>query len=636
MTAVADAPPTSRRRVTSWVHLPGLDGVRAIAVIGVLLFHADDTWLSGGFLGVDVFFTLSGYLITSLLLAELAVSGGVNFKRFYIRRARRLLPALLATLAVTAVLALIFAQDAAERVRQDAIAAFFYVTNWWYIFRGTSYFDETGRPPLLQHLWSLAVEEQFYFIWPLLMYGLWRLWKVRGVRWGAILGALVSTVVMAAVAVSQDIPQTTDTSRIYFGSDTHCMTLLVGAALATVWIPGNVSRALTARGRQVVSSAGLASLIALLAILFFVTPDSAFLYRGGFLILGIVCACVIAAAAINDTWFSDAMGRQPLKYIGERSYGLYLWHWPIFMILRPGIDVDATGWPVQLARFLLTFAVAEISYRFLEMPIRRGVIGRTWQQWREQGSATLIIRGATASIAAIAVVLTLGVGLGRASVPTFEETLGGLSGVGDESLVPLPSGSTPTRTASPSPSGHSSASAHSSSSPSPSVSSAGKPRDRTSLPMTLVGDSVLLGTADAVKKAFPHAVVDARVSRQSETVFNRIRARLDAGRLGQVVVIHTGTNGTVDADHLITILKLLKDRTRVVLVTIYANRRWVDQSNAAILKAASKFPHGNVRVADWASIAQGHRNWFYQDGIHPKQTGIPHYIAMLRDAINAP
>ena len=624
-----------RSRVASWVHLPGLDGVRAIAVLGVILFHADNTWLAGGFLGVDVFFTLSGYLITSLLLAELRASGGINFKRFYIRRARRLLPALLATLVVTSVLAMWLAQDAAERVRQDALAAFFYVTNWWYIVRGTSYFDQTGRPPMLQHLWSLAVEEQFYFIWPVLLYGLWRLWKVRGVRWGAVAGALVSTALMTAIAISQDIPGTTDTSRVYFGSDTHCMTLLVGAALATVWVPSRVTKGLTPRGRHVISASGVVSLLALLAILNFIGPDSAFLFRGGFLVVGIVCAILIAASAVNGTWFASAMGRQPLKYIGERSYGLYLWHWPIFMVLRPGIDVDATGWPVQLARLALTFAVAELSYRFLEMPIRRGAIGRLWQNWKEQGTTALIARGAIASVAAIAVVLTLGVGLGRASesAQTFEQALGGVTGMGDESLTPLPTSASPTPThASSDPSSIPSPS----SSATPSTSPTQKPQDLTQLPMTLIGDSVLLGNADAVKAAFPKAVVDARVSRQSETVFNRIRDRLAAGRLGQVVVIHTGTNGTVDADHLISILKLLKDRARVVLVTIHAQRRWVDESNAAIHTAAAKFPNGNVRIADWATIAVGHRNWFYRDGIHCKPTGFPHYVAMLRDAINSP
>ena len=631
MTVVAEASAIVRPRGASWVHMPGLDGVRAIAVLGVLLFHADDTWLAGGFLGVDVFFTLSGYLITSLLLAELRASDGINFTRFYIRRARRLLPALLATLVVTATLAMVFAQDAAERVRQDAIAAFFYVTNWWYVFRGTSYFDQAGRPPLLQHLWSLAVEEQFYFIWPLLMFGLWRLWKVRGVRWGAIGGAVVSTVAMAAICIARDIPQTADTSRVYFGSDTHCMTLLVGAALATLWVPGQVSRVLTDRGRQVVSAAGLIALILLLGILAFVGPDSVFLFRGGFLVLGVVCAVVIAAAAINGTWFARAMGRQPLKYIGERSYGLYLWHWPIFMILRPGIDVDATGWPVQVARFALTFIVAEVSYRFLEMPIRNGAIERIWHSWRERGSNALLVRGAVASTAAIAVVLTLGVGLGRASTPTFEEALGGLTEVGDESLTPLP---TPSPVTSHEPSVKPSASA--ASSHSPSASSTEKSVDRTSLPMTLIGDSVLLGNSGAVKAAFPKAVVDARVSRQSETVFNRIKARIAAGRLGKVVVIHTGTNGTIDEAHLVEILNLLKDRARVVLVTIHAQRRWVDESNNAIETAAAKFSKGNVRVADWASIATGHRNWLYQDGIHVKPAGQPHYVGMLRAAINGP
>ena len=196
MTSTLDAPVASRSRVSSWTHMPGLDGVRAIAVVAVLVFHLDPTWLPGGFLGVDVFFTLSGFLITSLLLAELDATGGLRFGRFYLRRARRLLPALFLVLVATALLAITVAQDAAERVREDAIAAFFYVTNWWYVLHGTSYFEATGRPPMLQHLWSLAVEEQFYFIWPLLLYALWRLGRRRGVQVGAIAGALLSTVVM--------------------------------------------------------------------------------------------------------------------------------------------------------------------------------------------------------------------------------------------------------------------------------------------------------------------------------------------------------------------------------------------------------------------------------------------------------
>ena len=261
MTSTLDAPVASRSRVSAWVHMPGLDGVRAIAVVAVLLFHADPTWLPGGFLGVDVFFTLSGFLITSLLLAELDATGGLRFGRFYLRRARRLLPALFLVLVATALLAVTVAQDAAERVREDAVAAFFYVTNWWYVLHGQSYFEATGRPPMLQHLWSLAVEEQFYFIWPVLLFGLWRLGRRRGVQVGRHRRCpALDRRHGAASRCATDIPDLADPSRVYFGADTHAMTLLVGAALATFWSPGAhprlADRARLARGHRPSASSG--------------------------------------------------------------------------------------------------------------------------------------------------------------------------------------------------------------------------------------------------------------------------------------------------------------------------------------------------------------------------------------------
>jgi peptidoglycan/LPS O-acetylase OafA/YrhL len=260
--------------------MPGLDGVRAVAVAAVVVFHMDESWLPGGFLGVDVFFTLSGFLITSLLLAELDASGRVDFKRFYIRRARRLLPALYLVLVATSLAAMTIAQDAAARVREDATAAFFYVTNWWYVLHGQSYFEATGRPPMLQHLWSLAVEEQFYFVWPVLCWLLWKVGRTRGIRIGAVVGALGSTVAMAWIAVAQGMPEATDPSRVYFGSDTHAMTLLVGAFLATIWKAAKVNAVVTDRGRHAATALGAVSLLALLATFWFVGYDSPLLYRG--------------------------------------------------------------------------------------------------------------------------------------------------------------------------------------------------------------------------------------------------------------------------------------------------------------------------------------------------------------------
>ena len=628
-TTALDAPASQRSRTASWVHMPGLDGVRAIAVTAVLLFHANPDWLPGGFLGVDVFFALSGFLITSLLLAELDATRAVRFGRFYQRRARRLLPALVVVLIATSLLAMTVAQDAAQRVKEDVVASAFYVTNWWYVVHGTSYFEATGRPPLLQHLWSLAVEEQFYLIWPLLMYGLWRLGKVRGVRVGAALGAIASTALMAWYAVRTGMPAATDTSRVYFGTDTHAMTLLVGAVLATLWRPPTLI-GITAGRRRLSAGVGVASFVALLAVFWFVGPMTTALYRGGFLVVGLISAGLVAGAAVTGTVFSRCLATQPLRWIGERSYGIYLWHWPIFMVLRPGVDLDADGWPVQVLRFALTLAAAELCYRFVEMPIRRGALGRAWAQWKETGRAGRVARATVAVVTVLAVVVGLGVGLTQAKEPTLQDALGGVSEVGDDL--------TPTPAPSPSVSGDASAA------PSPSGTGVAAPsvhvpavlapgQDAFGLSTTAVGDSVMLAGYQALNAAFPKIKVDAKISRQPIEIYDRIRLRKQLGQLGDVVVIGAGTNGPIHSADLIAILTLLKDRSRVVLITCRADRTWTKQSNAAIWGAYKLFKDGNVRVADWQTYSAGHRDWLYADGIHPKDKGATAYAALVRQAL---
>ena len=262
-------------------YIPGLDGIRAIAVMAVLLYHSGVVAVPGGFLGVDVFFVLSGFLISSLLLQEIERAEAVNFKQFYIRRARRLLPALFATLALSAVLVLIFARDAAFQFRQDAIASFFYVGNWWYIVQDLSYFEAMGRPPVLQHLWSLAVEEQFYLLWPLALVFLYRRGGRPGVGRVALMIALFSTLLMAVFSFLWNVPASGDASRLYFGTDTHCMGLLLGAALATVWRPGALPKKIALPAQVILWVVALVSLVGLFTIFHKAAEDSAWLYRGG-------------------------------------------------------------------------------------------------------------------------------------------------------------------------------------------------------------------------------------------------------------------------------------------------------------------------------------------------------------------
>ncbi|MBK9712492.1 MAG: serine hydrolase [Kouleothrix sp.] len=353
-------------------YLPGLDGLRALAVVGVLLYHADlGVW--GGFLGVESFFVLSGFLITALLLAEWRGRGRIDLVAFWARRARRLLPALLLVLAGTLALHAALLPGETDGLRGDVLATLGYVMNWHLVAGQQSYFDPVVRPSLLQHLWSLAVEEQFYLLWPPLF--------LAGVRYlrrhGLLVAALVAAATSLALMIGLFVPGA-DPSRVYYGTDTRAAGLLIGAALAIGWSPGQaiVGR----RGGTLLDVAGLLALGGLLAAYSWLHEANPLLYRGGFALIALATAAVIAAATHPGARLVPGLlGWRPLRWIGLRSYGIYLWHWPIFMVTRPYQDVPLDGLPLLALRLALVIGLAALSYRLVELPIRHGALGRLWR-----------------------------------------------------------------------------------------------------------------------------------------------------------------------------------------------------------------------------------------------------------------
>lgn len=357
-------------------YMPGLDGLRALAVIAVLLYHADLHWIPGGFLGVEVFFVISGFLITSLLLAEWRGRGSVDLSEFWMRRARRLLPALCLVLVATLTYAVAFLPDEVARLRADIIAGLVYVTNWQLIFSNTSYFVAVGRPPLLRHLWSLGVEGQFYLLWPLIFLFLVQRFATRRVLALVLAGAVLSAVLMAVL-----FDPDADPSRIYFGTDTRAAGLLLGAALAFLWVHGRLSE----RGDRVpLDLIGFGALGALILLHLRLSEFEPLLYRGGLAIVAVATVALIAVTVHPRARLVPALlGLGVLRWIGLRSYGIYLWHWPVFMVTRPQLDVAVEGTPLLFARLALTAVLAELSFRFIETPVRTGALGRSWQALRE-------------------------------------------------------------------------------------------------------------------------------------------------------------------------------------------------------------------------------------------------------------
>jgi peptidoglycan/LPS O-acetylase OafA/YrhL len=692
-------------------YLPALDGLRALAVLAVLFYHADISWTPGGFLGVDVFFVLSGYLITALLLAEWNSRGTIGLARFWQRRARRLLPALFVLIAVTLAFAVVWLPEEVARLRGDALAALAYVENWHLIFKQESYFEQSGRPSLFQHLWSLAIEEQFYLVWPPMLVLLLRRWGRRGVLLAAIAGAAVSVALMAWGYTPDEDP-----SRVYYGADTRAFALLIGAALACTRLPVRSGR----RDRLVrlPDLAAIAALAGLAAAVYFLDEYHPLLYRGGFVIVAVLAAVLIAALAHPRATLSQRLlGSMPMRWIGTRSYAIYLWHWPVFMATRPDLDIALHGWPLLALRLATTATLAELSYRFVEAPIRAGLLGHAWRSLRQARGAhrwQLGLQWIGATVLGLALTTVLGVVVVEARPPAPPPELA-IVAVQDTPISATPTHSTaPTASAaaSPAPTAAFLPSVDSvgafelpeyripSAAPrSPTTSSPGPAALARALPplaapapkataaplptpappavappeapaatavpeiaaaptglpapagqpaeppaeapqpapaahVTAIGDSVMVGASRQLREAIEYLSIDAAVSRQAKTAVALLRAKREAGQLGDVVVVHIGTNGPFSARQLDEMMQTLADVRRVVFVNVKVPRRWEAANNTVIAEGVARY--SNARLADWHTATADHPELFARDGIHPQRAGARLYAELIAAAINTP
>ncbi len=376
-------------------------------MLAVVAYHLGTTGdrghlLRGGFLGVDVFFVLSGYLITSLLIVEVHRTGRISIKQFYARRARRLLPALFALLFAVGLVGIFWLPQQAAKLRGDLLASLGYVTNWWLIAENSSYFGGGDRPRLLTHLWSLAVEEQFYLVWPLVLILFAR---ARARRW-TMLAVLVSGVAASTALAALLYNPWADPSRVYYGTDTRALAPLLGAALAVWARPWKHRPRIGAVRCAVLDSVGVIGLagLATIAVLFADTDPR--LYRGGMTVIALLAACLVGVAGHPATWLGWVLGLQPLRWVGERSYAIYLWHWPVCVLTRPGVDIPITGWLNAALRVAVTLMLAELSYWLVERPLRRPgfFTGRRFQHVKPRLAARFAAGLRTAVVATVVAV----------------------------------------------------------------------------------------------------------------------------------------------------------------------------------------------------------------------------------------
>jgi peptidoglycan/LPS O-acetylase OafA/YrhL len=595
--------------------LPAIDGLRAVAVTAVLLYHLPEAWLPGGFLGVDVFFVISGFLITSILTAEAQRTGRIGLGHFWLRRARRLLPALFCMLVVVVAVSAIFARDALSLLASDLPAVFGYFTNWWLIFHHVSYFQSVGRPPLVLHLWSLAVEEQFYLVWPVITFLIVRRsGRTTLIGWVALVGAIASSLWMAVLFQASGDP-----SRVYFGTDSHAGGLLLGAALAIAFPPWNRSSAVRASASRFLGAVGIASFIGLVALMTSLNQFGTFTYRGGIQLATVLTAVIILVVTHPALRSARILATPTLQWIGKRSYAIYLWHWPIFELTRPDIDVSFSGWPLTVFRLLIVAVASDLSYRFVEQPFRTGVAQTALRQlWGRRRFVTLATGSALVLLLAV---LTVELVTAPAIVPP-QNLAAGATLAGRTRIIPIAKTGPSTQHSQHPPSSTSSTAVHGAVSTTPSGNR-----------VLAIGDSVMLDAApDLVQDLGPSTVVDAVVGRQVSDGIERLSDYQAANRLSGLtaLVIGLGTNGPMSLAQCDQILSLASSVPRVVFVNVRMPRPWESITNGTLATCTAHQPR--VVLVNWydASAAPGVLG---PDQIHSTPSGGSLYASLVTHAV---
>lgn len=572
-------------------YIPAIDGLRAIAVIAVMLYHLGIPWIPGGFLGVDLFFVISGYVITRLLLDSIQERGGLDLRDFYMARIRRLLPPLVFMIVVTSIIVGLWAPDTSKKFLSDAPFSLFGGMNWWLVFNNQDYFESSGRPPLLQHTWSLAVEAQFYLLWPLILLLVLKYLGKRVIPAAALTIAAISGITLMLVSFQIDAASSSKVSHVYFGTDTHSIGLFLGAALAVSWIPQNFNLQVTRRAQDFIDGIGVFGFIGILATFALIDESKPTLYRIAFPLAGIFGTAILISIVHPASRFAPLLRNKVLLWIGERSYAIYLWHWVIFQISRPQVDLDGENWALFLLRILLVLAMADISLRLVELPIRSGAVAywfggmkyRTKAVRRKQKVAValvtsiLLLTSATVSVSAIV-----------ATDKKNEELMQLLKDADKPVVIPI--------------------------------------KDTTSPGLWVTGDSVILGIRHVLEMNHPIALINARVGRQAPEL---LEVMLRDGSMvpNSPVVFNIGNNNALTRAQVIAIFEAVKAAPQRIVVNTAVPRPWREANNALVNEIGATYP--NTIIVRWDQISDGHPEYFAPDGVHLVPAGARAYVAAI-------
>ncbi|EHV5265767.1 acetyltransferase [Staphylococcus pseudintermedius] len=575
-------------------YMPGLDGVRAVAVIAIIIYHLNPQWLSGGFLGVDTFFVISGYLITSLLLTEYHNTGKIELMSFWLRRVKRLIPAVLFLVMGVIVLSLIFMPTEIQKVRADSIAAIFYVSNWWYIMQNVDYFEQFAVQPL-KHLWSLAIEEQFYLVFPIVLLSLLSfIRRLKSIRIIFLILLVISMIAMMVLYVPNE-----NVARVYFGTDTRIQTLLMGVLLALVWPPFQLKAKVNRQMRTMIDTAGVVGLAILFICFKFVSETNSILYYGGFFLISTVTLLVIASSVHPSGYFAKFLGNKVFTFIGSRSYSLYLWHYPIIVLIHHQFVQGQIPPLVYVVEILLMVLMAEFSYKFIEQPFRKEGFNifafNHLKNWRSQK----VLRTWLVIILLIPTLLVMVGGFNR----FVQKNSTRVTEVNTEEIDKLITQPLPL--------------------PQLKIDGfvvKGNKQKYASWKPLLIGDSVMVDIGDDFRSFVPKADINGKVGRQLVEATSLAKRQYQSYRdKNDIVVLELGTNGDFTEEQLNSLLEQFGEAD-IYLVNTRVPRSYESHVNQVLAKAAKK--RANVTLVDWYSRSENHTEYFAPDGIHLQPPGV--------------
>ena len=606
-------------------YLPSIDSLRALAVLAVIIYHVDVNYLPGGFLGVDLFFVLSGYLISSLIIKEYRKTGSLNLYNFYIRRARRLLPAVYFMITVGLVVMVLFNEVLLRKSHLDAIFGYIYSSNWWYIFHKLDYFDSFGAQSPFKHLWSLAIEEQFYMIFPLLFLLVNRKKKSKDgtyklnknflyVVLGLILVSLIAHILLFDI---------NNISRIYFGTDTRAFSLLVGVVGAILYPMEKLHAKVTSQQNIMYSVVSLVSIATLITVMIYTSEYNTWLYRGGFLLVAILGLIVIISSGKQHTLMSRLLSFKPVVFIGKISYSLYLWHFPILVLTTPVSEIGNPNIIFVILRVILTFVLASASYVFVETPIRKlgfkNYINVIFKKLKKRPRK---YRKLYAGIVGLVSVLFL-MGIFGKSVPFISTAFVKEMEANKETQFVN--------------NGNNKDNNQEKSSDSNKDNKENKDdknnSDKKYSSVLVMGDSLTVDIGEKFQELYPGAVIDGKIGRQLYVAVEEAKSYSKYNNENSAIIFQLGTNGPFTESQIEELIKVF-DKADIYFVNIKVPRAWEKTVNTALKEAQEK--HSNVKLIDWYSVANSTKDLFEPDRVHLNQTGIAEMVTLIEKNLKRP